>query len=99
MDLLSHPFRLTPSGAVATVEDGTEEAYVEQVAVTAMTIKGERDLAPDFGVTDPTAAELDVDELNVTLADFEVPVTVAVTDTAYPSNTVQRVELALTIEE
>lgn len=54
--ILSHPFRLLANGAVATVEQDTVTADNEQVAVLALTHRGERPLVPGFGVTDPTFA-------------------------------------------
>lgn len=93
MDLLSHPFRLEANGAVATVEDGTDEAYAEGIAVLAMTRKGERDLVPGFGVTDPAYTGLDLAELNVGLLDYGPPVTVVDADVTYPTATIERVEL------
>jgi hypothetical protein len=76
VNLISHPFRLAANGAVATVEDGTDEAAAEAVAVVALTIKGERDLVPDFGVTDPSFDVLSVAEVNGTLDDFAYAATV-----------------------
>ncbi len=70
MQLLSFPFALTGSGAVATVEDGTEEALSQALAVLVCTRKGERPSAPAFGITDPTFDELDVAEVNAALDAF-----------------------------
>jgi hypothetical protein len=68
VSILSHPFRLAPTGEVATVEDGSTAANAEAIAVLLMTRRGERPMAPDFGITDPTFAELDVAELDAGLA-------------------------------
>lgn len=99
MELLSHPFRLEANGAVATVEDDTEEAYAEGIAVLALTRKGERDLVPDFGLTDPAFDELSLAELNVGLADFGPPVEVTDVTIAYPSDTTERVVIAFEAQE
>lgn len=94
MELLSHPFRLEANGAVATVEDDTEEAYAEGIAVLALTRKGERDLVPDFGLTDPAFNELSLAELNVGLTDFGPPVEVTDVAIEYPTDTTERVVIA-----
>lgn len=99
MDLLSHPFRLEPNGSVATVEDGTEEAAAEGIAVFILTRKGERDLVPDFGLTDPTFDELSLAELNVGLADFGPEVTVTDVAITYPNDRIERIELAFDLDE
>lgn len=70
MDLLSFPFRLASDGTVATVLDGSDDANAEALAVLVQTIRGERPLAPDFGVTDPAWAELTAGEVNAQLDRF-----------------------------
>jgi len=100
MRLLSHPFRLTPGGDVATVEDGTEDAAAEALAVLVLTRKGERELVPDFGVTDPTAQGLNLAELAVGLIDYGPSgVTVEEVTVTYPTDTLERVELTIRLPE
>ena len=99
MDLISHPFRLEANGAVATVEDGTEEAAAEGIAVLVLTRRGERDLVPGFGMTDPTFDELSVAELNVGLAEYGPDVIVTDVAITYPDDRTERVELAFNLEE
>lgn len=99
MDLISHPFRLEANGAVATVEDGTEEAAAEGIAVLVLTRRGERDLVPGFGMTDPTFDELSVAELNVGLAEYGPDVIVTDVAITYPNDRTERVELAFNLEE
>lgn len=95
MDLLSHPFRLGVDGRVVTVEDGTDDAVAEAIAVTALTRKGERVLVPDFGVTEPVFAEVDVTEINATLATFgPEDVTVTLAAVAYPNDTTTALTLS-----
>lgn len=90
MDLLSHPFRLGVDGRVVTVEDGTDDAVAEAIAVTALTRKGERVLVPDFGLSDPTFAELDVAELAAALATFGPDdITLEVIDSDFPDEVTQ----------
>ena len=92
MDLLSHPFRLEANGSVATVEDGTEEAAAEGIAILVLTRRGERELVPGFGMTDPT---FDV----LSLAEYGPPVTVTDVAITYPTDRLERVELAFELEE
>lgn len=70
MELLSHPFRLRPNGEVATVEQGSDEANAEQLAVLVLTRIGERELAGGFGITDPTFAGLAPSEVAAGVAAF-----------------------------
>ena len=51
--IISHPFRLTANGDVATVDQDSEQADREQVAVLALTVTNERPITPGFGVTAP----------------------------------------------
>ena len=94
MDVLSHPFRLDPTGSAATVLDGSTDANVEAIAVLAMTRKGERVLVPGFGITDPAYAEVDVAELNTGLATYG-PEDVTVVDVTidYPNDTTAAVRI------
>lgn len=63
MRLLSHPFRLTPAGHAATVEQGTDEGNAELLGALLLTRKGERELVPGFGVSDPAYAGFDPNEI------------------------------------
>ena len=69
MRLLSHPFRLA-GGTVATIDQDSDEATAEGIAVLVLTRKGERTLVPEFGVSDPTFRTLSEAEVNVGIADF-----------------------------
>lgn len=51
--IFSFPFRLTPNGVVATVDQDSDQAHAERIAVLCSTIIGERPLAPNFGIPDP----------------------------------------------
>lgn len=93
MDLLSHPFRLKTNGAVATVEDGTERAQVEAIAVLVLTHKGERDLVPGYGITDPVFDKVGLAEVNLGLLDYGPDVRVTDIAITHPTDTVERVEL------
>lgn len=100
MRLLSYPFRLTPAGDVATVEEGTEDAAAEDLAVLILTRKGERSLVPDYGITDPTFRSLNLAELAVGVTDYG-PAGVTVDDVAvtYPTDSLERIELTLSLPQ
>lgn len=100
MRLLSYPFRITAAGDVATVEDGTEDAAAEDLAVLILTRKGERTLVPDYGITDPTFQSLNLAEVAVGVADYGPPgVTVDDVTVTYPSDTLERIELTVTLPQ
>ena len=97
MDLLAHPFRLGPDGRAVTVPEGSDDAIAQAIAVTALTRKGERLLVPDFGLAEPTFADLDVAELNAALDTFgPAGVSVDVQDEAWPTDTTQLLTLSFT---
>ena len=92
--ILSHPFRLLPNGQIATVEQDTDAGDREQIAVMALTIRGERPLAPGFGVTDPVFGGFDVGELNAGLAVYGPPRTIVDAQVRHTSETEQVVDLS-----
>ena len=51
-DLISMPMRLSPSGSIITVEQGSEAYYKQQLAVILLTLQGERPMNHDFGMPD-----------------------------------------------
>lgn len=57
--LMSHPFRLAPSGALATVDSLSDQYAAEQLAMLILTRPGERPLVPDLGLPDPTFVGFD----------------------------------------
>lgn len=64
---ISFPFRLTPTGSVATVERGSDAEIEEAIAVLCLTPIGERPMRPTFGVPDPAFAGLHVGDVQVGL--------------------------------
>lgn len=70
MNVISHPFRFSGSGAIAAVEQGSDEQNAELVAALLLTRSGERDLCPDFGVTDMVGQGMDPSELEAAVATF-----------------------------
>lgn len=95
MRLLSHPFRLAAGGSVATVAQGTDAANIEQVAVLALTVAGERPMVPGFGVSDPVFAQFRPAELAAGLAKWGPPVQLGDVDVRFPSDATQRVAITI----
>lgn len=52
MDLLVYPLRFA-GGRIPVVDDGTEQGITQQLRILVGTRRGERVLAPQFGITDP----------------------------------------------
>ena len=96
MTSLSIPFRILPSGACATVEDGSTAAHAEAIAALARTVAGEYPMLPSYGVDDPAWVGIDAAQLQAGLEAFgpEGVVISAVTTTA--GETVDRVVIEFT---
>jgi len=67
--VLSFPFRLSPTGAAATVGYGTDAEVDEAIAVLTLTQTGERPMAPEFGIPDPAFSGLHPGDVQVGLTD------------------------------
>ncbi len=86
MALLSHPFRILPSGAAAVHDDGTDEYLAERIALVLATGAGERPLVPEFGLGDLAYEQLVAPSLSVQTELFEIPVDIiSVTETVLPN--------------
>jgi phage baseplate assembly protein W len=72
--ILSYPFRLGAGGTVAVVDQDSDAAQVEQLAVLVLTRTGERGAVPDFGLRDPAFRGVDVSELVGAVARWGPPV-------------------------
>lgn len=68
--VLSFPFRLTTTGAAATVEHGSDAEVDEAIAVLVLTNVGERPMATDYGVPDPAFAALHIGDVQAGLSSF-----------------------------
>lgn len=67
MTTLSHPFRLSSDGTLATLTDGSA-AHAGQLAGHVLsTTVGERPLAPGFGLVDPAGGQVDAALVAATL--------------------------------
>lgn len=91
--VLSHPFRIGPDGHAVTVEEDTDDAYTQAIAIHLLTRRGERELVPTFGTLDPVFGEVTADELNTALDAFGPPVTITTVTTVPVTDTTQRVEV------
>lgn len=74
--MISFPFRLGPTGSVATVEQGSDTEIEEEIAVAMLTRPGERIQVPSFGVADPAFSGFVVGALQRQLIDFGPDVTI-----------------------
>ena len=78
--VISFPFRLDGTGAVASVEQNSDQDVEEQIALAALTRPGERIQAPTFGIADPAFQHFQAAALQRHLIDFgpEVDVTAVI---------------------
>lgn len=68
--VLSFPFSLTPQGHAATTPHGSDQEIEEAIAVLTLTLAGERIMAPEFGISDPTWGSLSLNDLETGIADY-----------------------------
>jgi hypothetical protein len=68
--VISFPFRLDGTGAVATVEQDSDAEVEEQIALAALTRTGERIQVPTFGIADPAFSGFQAGALQRHLLDF-----------------------------
>lgn len=76
MQLLSFPFRLDATGAIAGVEQNSDAWVEECIAIAMLTRPGERDQVPAFGVADPAFSVFQVSSLQRHLIDFGPDITI-----------------------
>lgn len=93
MDLIAHPFRVAVNGSLAKVEDGTDEANGQQIAVLVMTQPGERPLVPMFGVADPAFGMFDEAALKAQIDMFGPDVSIEDVQTAFVNDTSEDVTI------
>lgn len=91
MRILSHPFRLAANGEVATVEQNSDGATAEQLAVLILTRRGERALVPAFGVTDPTFDRLSAAEVSAGVEMFGPAARIEAVETVWHDETTREV--------
>lgn len=93
MKILSHPFRLTGTGAIAVVEQESDQGHGEQVVVLLLTVPGERHLVPTFGARDMAFRGFDELDVRTALDAFGPPVTLVTIGVTPVSDTVEEVLL------
>jgi hypothetical protein len=81
--LISFPPRLGPQGGFVVRDDDSNDYYAEELGVLLLVRPGERDLAPDFGTSDPVFDEVDQNEFAAKVATFGPPVDIVSVQT-YP---------------
>jgi len=82
MRVLSHPFRLDGSGAIATVEQWSDVQCQQVAQCIVQTVRGERSLAPVFGLADPVGRVLSPDEVRAAIELCEPDIRVTAVDVA-----------------
>lgn len=87
--VFSHPFRVA-GGYIAVVDPDSDAGHAQEIAVLCSTVKGERVLVPDYGVSEMVGAGVDLAEVNAGLAVYG-PEGLSVTgaDISYPDETTQ----------
>lgn len=89
MTAFAFPFRFEPSGVVATVNSDSDTGQAQHLGMVILTRRGERDLAPSFGIPDPRFDQLDPAPINACTALFGPPVAVIAVDALVLSPTRQ----------
>lgn len=85
MRVLSHPFRLDGAGAVATVEQWSPGQRDQLVLAIVATTRGERRLAPGFGLADPVGRGVTADEVRAAVERCEPDLRVTGVDVGDPA--------------
>ena len=79
--VISFPFGLDATGAIASVEQNSDAEVDQQLAVAMLTRPGERITVPTFGTADPAFAGFQLAALQRHCLDFGPDVTVTAVDT------------------
>jgi hypothetical protein len=91
--LISFPPRLGPQGNFVVSDDDSSPYYGEELAVLLLVRPEERELAPEFGMGDPTFDQIDPAELAAKVAAFGPPVNVLEVQTVPLSDNRQDVRI------
>jgi hypothetical protein len=76
MRALTHPLRLDSSGAMSTVDESSDRFAGQLAGVVLATGAGERPLAPEYGLADPTATVISLSVIAATVSRCEPDLTV-----------------------
>lgn len=94
--VMSFPFRLDHTGAVATVEQDSDQEIEEEIAVAMLVRPGERIQCPTFGVADPAFDGFVAGALQRHLIDFGPDITVTEVGQAQLSDGREQVTISWT---
>lgn len=94
--VISFPFRLDPTGAVATVEQDSDAEIEEEIALAVLVRPGERIQCPTFGVLDPAFVGFELGALQRHLLDFGPDVQVVSVGQARETDGTESVTVAWT---
>lgn len=95
-NLLAFPFQINGAGFAVTLPDNSDDYYAQEIAIISLTHKGERELVPDFGITDPSFDALDEAEFIEQVELFGVPVDIRSIQQEYAS--AQRAVITVTFD-
>jgi hypothetical protein len=68
--MISFPFRMDPTGSIASVDQDSDAEIEEQLALAMLTRPRERITVPTFGVADPAFARFQLGALQRHCLDF-----------------------------
>jgi hypothetical protein len=92
--LISFPFRLDPTGSVATVEQDGDAEIGEHIALAMLTRPAERIQAPTFGVKDVAFIGFELGSLQRHLNDFGPHVEVTTVSIRKTAGDTERAEIS-----
>lgn len=76
MQVFSYPFRLTPTGRVALVEQSTDEEAAQLIAGLLQTYRGELPMTPGYGQADQVFNRIDVSAIAADMSRFYPNITI-----------------------
>lgn len=96
-NLISFPFRLDGRGYVATRDDGSDAYMAEEILCLVKTSPGERELTPDYGLSDPLfRSEFPEDELVAKVALYGPPVEIENVSSIFSGGGMMKVKVDFT---
>lgn len=96
MQLLSHPMRLDSAGAAVTIDDSSARAAAELAGHVLSCLRGERSLAPIYGMRDPAMGSVSATAIAGALAICEPEI--AATSIALTETAMDRVRVQVDVE-
>lgn len=92
--ILGFPFRISNTGAVATIPQGGVEEGAQMVRVIVSTILGERPMAERFGIPDPAFVGVEVADIATVIRDYDLTlVEVEDVEVLHPSEGLQQAQV------